>query len=98
MPANPREMALHLATREILNIHDGTGLLVKSLQGVLWITQEDDSDDIVVADGESFILDRPGLTLVSAPVGPADIVITSTPTAADHARATGHRWPAAWAA
>jgi Protein of unknown function (DUF2917) len=98
MPANPPEMPLHLASREIINIHDGAGLEVRCLEGVLWITQEDDSDDIVIEDGQSFILDRPGLALVSAPVGPADIVITTEPTAVDRARSLGHRWPAARAA
>jgi Protein of unknown function (DUF2917) len=98
MPANPREMPLHLASREILNIHNGAGLLVRSIQGVLWITQQDDSDDIVIEDGESFVLDRPGLALVSAIEGPADIVITPEPSAVDRARSAGHRWPSTRAA
>jgi Protein of unknown function (DUF2917) len=98
MPTDPPELPLHLASREILNIHNGAGLLVRSLQGVLWITQQDDSDDIVFEDGQSFILDRPGLALVSAPVGPADIVITTEPTEADRVRSAGHRWPATRAA
>jgi hypothetical protein len=98
MATHPSEMPLHLASREVLNIHNGTGLLVRSLHGALWITQENDSDDIVLEDGESFVLDRPGLALVSAIAGPADIVITSEPTAADRARSTGHRWPASRAA
>jgi len=97
-PAHPLAMPLHLASREIINIHDGAGLLVRCLRGVLWITQADDSDDIVIEDGQSFILDRPGLALVSAPVGPADIVITTEPTAIDRARSMGHRWPATRAA
>ena len=75
MSAQPGEMPLHLATRKMLKIHDGAGLLVRCLRGVLWITQSNDTDDIVIHDGQSFILDRSGLALVSAPVGPADIVI-----------------------
>jgi Protein of unknown function (DUF2917) len=98
MPAHPLEMPLHLASREMVNIHDGAGLLVRCLRGVLWITQANDSDDIVIEDGQSFMLDRPGLALVSAPVGPADVVITTEPTAVDRARSTGHRWPATRAA
>jgi hypothetical protein len=88
------DLPLHLENREVLNIHDGAGLLVRSLHGALWITQEDDSDDIVIEDGESFVLDRPGLALVSAPIGPADLVITGAPTAADRAGSSRHRWPA----
>jgi hypothetical protein len=45
------------------------------LRGVLWITQSNDTEDIVISDGQSFVLDRPGLALVSAPTGPADIII-----------------------
>jgi hypothetical protein len=72
--ATPR----HLNAREVLDIRDGQGLRVKSLRGVLWITQSTDSEDIVVRDGQSFVLDRPGLALISAPIGPADIVIQPT--------------------
>ena len=72
--ATPR----HLNAREVLDIRDGQGLRVKSLRGVLWITQSTDSEDIVVRDGQSFVLDRPGLALISAPIGPADIVIQRT--------------------
>jgi len=66
---------IHLKSREVLDIHDGEGLAVKCLRGVLWITQSDDTDDIIVRDGETFVLDRDGLALISAPTGPADLVI-----------------------
>jgi Protein of unknown function (DUF2917) len=66
---------LHLKAREILDIRDGEGLLVTCVRGVLWITQSNDTDDIVVSAGESFVLDRPGLAIVSAPLGPADLIV-----------------------
>ena len=66
---------IHLKSREVLDIHDGEGLAVKCLRGVLWITQSDDTDDIIVRDGGTFVLDRDGLALISAPTGPADLVI-----------------------
>ena len=97
-PGKIREIPLHLATREIVNIYDGVGLLVRCLRGVLWITQANDSDDIVIQDGQCFVLDRPGLALVSALVGPADMVIASEPTGEECACPAGHRWPAARAA
>jgi len=68
----------HLKAREVLDIRDGQGLCVKSIRGVLWITQSNDNEDIVVPDGQTFVLDRPGLALISAPIGPADIVIQRT--------------------
>jgi Protein of unknown function (DUF2917) len=66
---------IHLKSREVLDIHDGEGLAVKCLRGVLWITQSGDTDDIIVRGGETFVLDRDGLALISAPTGPADLVI-----------------------
>jgi hypothetical protein len=74
LTATPR----HLNAREVLDIRDGQGLRVKSLHGVLWITQSNDSEEIVVRGGQSFALDRPGLALISAPIGPADIIIQRT--------------------
>jgi hypothetical protein len=59
LTATPR----HLKAREVLDIRDGQGLRVKSLRGVLWITQSNDSEDVVVRDGQTFVLDRPGLAL-----------------------------------
>ena len=75
MSAQQDAIKLRLTAREVINIHDGEGLRVACRGGVLWITQANDSDDIVIHDGESFVLDRPGLALVSAPVGPARVAI-----------------------
>jgi hypothetical protein len=69
------ETARHLNARQVLDIRNGQGSRVRCLRGVLWITQSNDSDDIVVHDGQSFVLDRPGLALISAPIGPADVII-----------------------
>jgi hypothetical protein len=69
------KMERHLNARQVLDIRNGQGLRVGCLRGVLWITQSNDSDDIIVQDGQSFVLDRPGLALISAPIGPADVII-----------------------
>lgn len=66
---------LYLAARELLDIHDGQGVAVTCLEGVLWVTQSNDPRDVVIKTGQSFVLDRPGLALVCAPIGPAAIVI-----------------------
>ena len=76
LPSNPLSTGpLHLKPRQILDIRDGEGFLVTCVRGVLWITQSNDTDDIVVGTGESFVLDRPGLAIVSAPIGPADLTV-----------------------
>jgi hypothetical protein len=81
--ASPAAGPLHLNNREILDIRDGEGLRVSCLRGVLWITQSNDTDDIVVRAGGSFVLDRPGLAIISAPIGPADLVVQAQ---SEHAR------------
>jgi len=48
---------------------------VKSLRGNLWITQSGDPEDHIIAGGQSFVLDRPGRTLVMALFGPAVLVV-----------------------
>jgi hypothetical protein len=73
--AAPLDMPIHLQARELLPIEDGAGLEVKSLRGDLWITQSGDPEDNIIRAGESFVLDRPGLTLVTALLGPALLVV-----------------------
>jgi hypothetical protein len=64
-----------LRTREVLDIRNGQGLVVRCLTGALWITQHGDTDDVVVKAGQCFELDRRGLALVSAPMAPATLVV-----------------------
>ncbi len=66
---------IYLKAREILPIEDGAGLEVKCLRGALWITQSGDHEDIIIDDGESFVLDRQGLSLVNALLEPALVVV-----------------------
>ena len=67
MRATPTQRPRHLRAREVIDIRNGQGLAVRCLAGSLWITQDGDSDDVVVKAGECFVLDRRGLALVSAP-------------------------------
>src|SRR5580658_3762248 len=75
MTPRPNQIPRQLRAREVLDIRDGQGLAVRCLAGALWITQDGDTDDIVLKAGQCFVLDRPGLALVSAPVAPATVVI-----------------------
>jgi hypothetical protein len=72
------QMPLHLRAGEVLRIPRGKGLAVRSVGGTLWITQDGDTADIVLESDQSVVLDRPGLALVSAPVGPATVVVETT--------------------
>jgi hypothetical protein len=73
--AGPLDMPVHLKARELLPIEDGAGLEVKSLRGSLWITQTGDPEDHIIDGGQSFVLDRPGRTLVTALLGPAVFIV-----------------------
>jgi hypothetical protein len=66
---------LRLNTSELLDISDGEGFTVVCLEGSAWITQSNDTRDVVLAAGQAFVLDKPGLALVCAAAGPAKLSI-----------------------
>ncbi len=55
-----------LAAGEFLPIHDGRGRVVAVFQGLVWITQQGDTRDVLVGKGGAFTLDRQGLAIVQA--------------------------------
>lgn len=50
----------------LIALRDAEGTRVTSLKGALWITQDHQEGDVILEDGQSFTVDRPGLTLVMA--------------------------------
>jgi hypothetical protein len=69
------ELIVHLDHRDLLDINNGEGLAVTCVAGTVWITQSADARDIIIGEGQTFILDKPGLALVVAPVGRATIMV-----------------------
>jgi hypothetical protein len=55
-----------LVKGRIRRVRDAKGRRVECLSGSLWLTQDGDDRDVVLAPGESFGFDRPGAALVSA--------------------------------
>lgn len=49
-----------------VTVQDGLGALVVVENGTVWLTQEGDTRDIIVAAGERFRLDRNGRALIEA--------------------------------
>jgi hypothetical protein len=78
---------LHLQPRGLIRLTDALGTTVTTLSGAVWITQHQDRRDIVIEAGESFTLDRNGLSLIHALVTSAEVAITEPKT--------GEREPAA---
>jgi len=55
-----------LTKGRIRRVHAALGKRVECLSGSLWVTQDGDRRDVLLAGGEAFEFDRPGDALVSA--------------------------------
>jgi hypothetical protein len=65
-----------LARGSLLAIHGGRGALVFVERGRVWLTQENDSRDVVLSAGTWFRLDRDGAAIVEAH-SPASLTLTA---------------------
>jgi len=64
---------LDLLPGEAFRMRDAVGQRISVLQGHVWITQDHDPRDVVLAAGEDFVIERPGLALVTPLDGAARI-------------------------
>jgi hypothetical protein len=55
-----------LAPGELVQLDGARGTSLRVTRGMLWITLEDDVRDVVLSAGDTFTIDRGGLTLVEA--------------------------------
>lgn len=55
-----------LAPGELVQLDGARGTTLRVTRGTLWITLENDVRDVVLAAGDTFTIDRGGLTLVEA--------------------------------
>ncbi len=55
-----------LAPDELIRLDDGRGATLRVTRGTLWLTFERDTRDVVLTAGDSFTVDRGGLTLIQA--------------------------------
>jgi Protein of unknown function (DUF2917) len=67
---------ISLAAGSVHRIENARGLRISCVRGAAWITQERDPRDLILAAGQSFVLDRPGLAVAYAF---KDAVITLAP-------------------
>jgi len=58
--------ATHLRRGELLRVQAGQGSLVQCLNGTLWLTQDGDLRDIVLEAGDEALIERDGLSIISA--------------------------------
>jgi hypothetical protein len=57
---------INLERRDLVRIENARDMHVRVEKGTVWITQERDTRDVMLEDGESFRLDCDGLALISA--------------------------------
>ena len=55
-----------LRAHQIARFDDASGVVLLCLRGELWLTQDDDLNDVILGPGEHFTFDRRGLALVEA--------------------------------
>ncbi len=55
-----------LAARESFGLPDVRGTTLRVTRGTVWITQENDTQDIVLRAGDNWVVERNGLTIVEA--------------------------------
>jgi hypothetical protein len=64
---------IDLQPGQSLRLQDALGRRIAVLQGHVWITQDNDPRDVVVAAGDDFVIDRAGSTLIMSLDGPARV-------------------------
>ena len=63
---NSRNVVIELRRGSLLPLRDSRGARVVCLEGALWITEEDDRNDVVLHPGEAHAIEHDGNTLVQA--------------------------------
>lgn len=74
MKATFDAVRLGLEHRQNMSLVQALGTRLTCVSGCLWVTQYRDTRDIVLAAGESFVLDRPGVAVIQA-IRPSSLVI-----------------------
>lgn len=83
---------LQLAAGDVFSFDAGTDRGVVVLSGQVWITQEGDSADYVLAAGDTFTCDRAGVVVVEA-LTSAWFTVTATAAQAAHDVGYEAAWP-----
>jgi hypothetical protein len=68
-----------LAPSELVRLPEARGTTLRVTRGRLWITLENDMRDIVLEAGDSYVIDRGGLTLVEAQKASTVCVLARNP-------------------
>ncbi len=73
------QASIGMTRGNVVRVEDGSGIELSVTYGSVWLTQHGHTDDVCLGAGESFRIDHPGATIVSA-LKPS--LVTLTPPAA----------------
>ena len=65
--------SVRLGPNQTLKVVDGKGSTVSAIEGSVWITEENQPNDIVLTPGDSYRLRKPGVALVNSLGGSAAV-------------------------
>jgi hypothetical protein len=66
MTLNLNAPVLALEPGQVITLDDAEGTRIEARSGVVWVTEEGDRDDHIVAPGEALVVSHGGRTLVQA--------------------------------
>ena len=66
MTLNLEAPVLALEAGQVVTLDDAAGTRIEARSGVVWVTEEGDRDDHIVAPGEPLVVTHGGRTLVQA--------------------------------
>ena len=88
---------IDLAARESLPLPDVRGVTLRVTRGTVWVTQENDTQDIVLRAGDTWVVERNGLTLLEAQQDATVCAVGRKLEARVVAQRSGEgRWSAFW--
>ena len=74
MQLNVKVPMLCLETGQVLTLDDAAGKRIHAAIGTVWVTEEDQREDHIVAMGDSLLVEKDGRTVVQA-LAPSWVVI-----------------------
>ena len=66
MTLNLNAPLLVLEPGQVVTLDDAAGTRIEARSGIVWVTEEGDRDDHIVAQGETLVVTHDGRTLVQA--------------------------------
>jgi len=79
------DKVLTLAHGDLVDMNDSRGTTVRVTRGTIWLTQEHDTQDVVLRAGDVWTIERQGLTLIEAQ-GSAQVCVVGAGSRATAAR------------